>query len=103
MLYLLQIEEIKKLLNGKPCLERVDFHNWADTQICIGVCECHPKNLKEIKALVVACDLNRMHIRCAGAGHSWAPIFSDDGTVLVIMDKMESYPSGGKVKYSVCI
>lgn len=103
MLYLLQIEEIKKQLNGKPWLKIMDFHNWADTQICSNVYECHPKNLKEIQTLVVACNHNHMRIRCAGAGHSWAPIFSDDSTVLAIMDEMEGYSSGGKIKYSVCI
>ena len=99
----LQINNIKCELHGKPDLARIDFHNWADTQISRNVYACHPKNLTEIQSLVVACSKNSVNVRCAGAGHSWGPIFSDDESVIAFMDEMEGYSSGKKVKFAVCI
>lgn len=89
----------KRIQNNPPVKIEI-FENWGKTQI-IPVISSSPKTLDELKRLIKVASEEKLRVRCAGTGHSWAPIFSDRNNLLIYMNEMESdYDGGSRIRKS---
>ena len=62
-----------------------EFRNFGNTQNKKRILAARPRTLSEIKiTLEVALRWN-LTVRAAGNAHSWSPLFSDEGQVVVYM------------------
>lgn len=90
--------ELQKLLPGCfPVILVERFQNWGMTQE-MNVLSVRPKSVKEVEQVIDA--MNRyndsrkgkneslLSIRCVGDGHSWSPLFPDDGNVLMYTSEL---------------
>ncbi|XP_020631040.1 uncharacterized protein LOC110068020 isoform X1 [Orbicella faveolata] len=90
--------ELQKLLPGRfPVILVERFQNWGMTQE-MNVLSVRPKSVKEVEQVIDA--MNRynearkgkneplLSIRCVGDGHSWSPLFPDDGNVLMYTSEL---------------
>ena len=59
----------------------------------------HPSTLEDVKKLVVACRDLGLRVRPAGSTHSWGPMFSDEGQVVMYTDKLK--PIDGEERMSL--
>ncbi|KAK3099311.1 hypothetical protein FSP39_002463 [Pinctada imbricata] len=87
-----------------PILSTEDFHNWGKTQQA-KVISCHPKTKDEVQKIIKAVNefKGEVKLRCAGARHSWSPLFFDSSkqNVLIYVDKISSdYGSSSKIRIS---
>lgn len=74
------------------------FENWAGNQEST-VFSCYPKTKTDLEEVIRAAQQNNVAIRCAGARHSWAPVFSDDYTICVnTRDLQGEYGQGKKIR-----
>ena len=87
------LDDLKKKLN-KGSGVKVDinsFENWGATQKKSKVLEVRPTKLEEVQALVKGCRELGLRIRAAGATHSWGPMFTDEGHVIMYTDKLKPF------------
>ena len=86
-------QELQKLLPGRfPVIMVEKFRNWGMTQQ-MNVLSVRPKSVKEVEQVIDAMKRYNdtikgeseppLSIRCVGDGHSWSPLFPDDGNVLM--------------------
>ena len=52
------------------------------------ILEVHPSTLAEVQKLIQSCRKLGLRVRAAGATHSWGPMFSDEGNVVMYTDKL---------------
>ena len=93
-------KDLQKKVGWLPIFLIEKFQNWGETQK-MSVLSIKPRSVKDVKKVVKAVsDYNsegrnqRLSIRCVGDGHSWSPLFPDDGSIL--MYTSELVPSSGK-------
>ena len=93
-------KDLQKKVGWLPVFLIEKFQNWGETQK-ISVLSVKPRSVEDVKKVVKAVsDYNsegrnqRLSIRCVGDGHSWSPLFADDGNIL--MYTSELVPSSGK-------
>ena len=89
-------QDLQDLLPGRfPVILVEKFQNWGMTQE-MKVLSVRPKSVQEVKQVIDA--MNRynatkenkrqLSIRCVGDGHSWSPLFPDDGNVLMYTSEL---------------
>ena len=91
-------QDLQELLPGRfPVILVEKFQNWGMTQE-MNVLSVRPKSVKEVEQVIDA--MNRynktkkdqdkppLSIRCVGDGHSWSPLFPDDGNVLMYTSEL---------------
>ncbi|EME42692.1 hypothetical protein DOTSEDRAFT_133846 [Dothistroma septosporum NZE10] len=62
----------------------LEFQNWGRTlQKNVPKLTCVPRTVTQIQKLVQFAKRNNMSVRCSGYGHSWSPIFSRSGEILI--------------------
>ena len=93
-------KDLQKKVGWLPIFLIEKFQNWGETQK-MRVLSIKPRSVEDVKKVVKAVsDYNsegrnqRVSIRCVGDGHSWSPLFPDDGSIL--MYTSELVPSSGK-------
>ena len=93
-------KDLQKKVGWLPIFLIEKFQNWGETQK-MSVLSIKPRSVEDVKKVVKAVsDYNsegrnqRLSIRCVGDGHSWSPLFPDDGSIL--MYTSELVPSSGK-------
>lgn len=93
-------KDLQKKVGWLPIFLIEKFQNWGETQK-MSVLSVKPRSVEDVKKVVKAVsDYNsegrnqRVSIRCVGDGHSWSPLFPDDGSIL--MYTSELVPSSGK-------
>ena len=91
-------QELQKLLPGRfPVIMVEKFRNWGMTQQ-MHVLSVRPKSVKEVEQVIDAMKRYNetikdesqppLSIRCVGDGHSWSPLFPDDGNVLMYTSEL---------------
>ena len=91
-------QELQGLLPGRfPVILVEKFQNWGMTQE-MSVLSVRPKSVKEVEQVICAMksynetkkgqDEPPLSIRCVGDGHSWSPLFPDDGNVLMYTSEL---------------
>lgn len=92
-------EDLQKKVGWLPIFLIEKFQNWGKTQT-MSVLSVKPRSVEEVKKVVKAVSVynserknQRVSIRCVGDGHSWSPLFPDDGSIL--MYTSELVPSSG--------
>ena len=103
-------KELQKFLPGCfPVILVEKFQNWGMTQ-GMNVLSVRPKSVQEVEQVIDA--MNRynatkegkppLSIRCVGDGHSWSPLFPDDGNVLMYTSELV-LEGGGRIRLNeVC-
>ena len=93
-------KDLQKKVGWLPIFLIEKFQDWGETQK-MSVLSIKPRSVEDVKKVVKAVsDYNsegrnqRLSIRCVGDGHSWSPLFPDDGSIL--MYTSELVPSSGK-------
>ncbi|KXS94449.1 hypothetical protein AC578_5189 [Pseudocercospora eumusae] len=61
----------------------LEFQNWGRTVTETPQYTCVPKNVADIQKIVRFAKKSRLAVRCAGYRHSWSPIFSRKGEILI--------------------
>lgn len=91
-------EELQRLLPGRfPVILVEKFRNWGMTQQ-MNVLSVRPKSVKEVEQVISAMKRYNetiqgkskppLSIRCVRDGHSWSPLFPDDGNVLMYTSEL---------------
>ena len=89
-------QKLQELLPGRfPVILVERFQNWGMTQE-MNVLSVRPKSVKEVEQVIDAMkryNLTKrneppLSIRCVGDGHSWSPLFPDDGNVLMYTSEL---------------
>lgn len=94
------ITKLQTRLGKSPLVKKEVFQNWGKTQV-IQVISSSPTTKEEIQKLVLAASEEGLHVRCAGSGHSWAPLFSDSKQLLIHVKDMKSdYKDGSRIRIS---
>ena len=77
-------KKLQEKLGPLPVVLIEQFANNTKTEVAC-VLSIQPRNLQEIKRVLVACSSSELNlkVRCSGRGYSWSPIFSDPGQVLL--------------------
>lgn len=89
---------LQKRVGSKPKFFFEKFQNWAKNQRSF-VISCYPETKDEMSRVIKAAAAKSVGIRCAGARHSWAPVFSDTRLVCGNMKNLESdYSSLTKIR-----
>lgn len=86
-------QRFRKNIENKPPVWIQKFTNWGETQ-SIPVIASSPTSLEELRRLIKAASDEKLRVRCAGTGHSWAPIFSDRNNLLIYMENIRSEYKG---------
>ncbi|KAF4952796.1 hypothetical protein FSARC_12567 [Fusarium sarcochroum] len=71
-------QQIKVYKNAK-------FQNWGLNIINTPNLTCVPNSTADIQSIVKFAKARNMSVRCSGYRHSWSPIFSKDGQILISM------------------
>lgn len=79
---------LQERVGSKPKFFFEKFQNWAENQRSF-VISCYPETKDEMSRVIKAAAAESVGIRCAGARHSWAPVFSDTCQVCVNIKKPE--------------
>lgn len=99
-------KQLQALIGSKfPVVLIETFQNWGRTQT-VQVLSVKPKNVKEVAKVVKAANSaakadttgkTPFTIRCVGDGHSWSPLYPDEGNILMyIADLMPA--NGQRIK-----
>ena len=56
-----------------------------------------PETVSEVKAVIRAAGGLGLRVRAAGSGHSWSPLFADEGHVVMYMSKLQR-PDGPRLE-----
>ena len=59
------------------------FTNWAHTQVRDQILAVYPTTVEEVQTVVRAARQLGLRVRAAGRGHSWSPLFADEGDVVM--------------------
>ncbi|XP_063412030.1 uncharacterized protein LOC134694861 [Mytilus trossulus] len=95
-----RLQKLQMIVGSSPSLQIETFENWGETQ-AIQVISSSPTTEKELKKLVLAASEQGLRVRCAGTGHSWAPIFADSKQLLIYVKDMKSdYKDGSRIRIS---
>ena len=73
------------------------FQNWASTQVRQHVLAVKPQTVEEVKAVVKAAKGLGLRVRAVGSGHSWSPLFADEGHVSMYMTGLKR-PDGPRME-----
>ena len=77
-----------------PVLLLETFKNWGETQE-MTVISVKPKTVEEVKKIVNAMNTynteknEQISLRCVGDGHSWSPLFPDEGNILMYISQLK--------------
>lgn len=95
-----RLQKLQMIIGSSPSLQIETFENWGETQ-AIQVISSSPTTKEELKKLVLAASEQGLRVRCAGTGHSWAPIFADSKQLLIYVKDMKSdYKDGSRIRIS---
>ncbi|CAB3993012.1 L-gulonolactone oxidase-like [Paramuricea clavata] len=87
------MEKLQSKVGQLPVLLLETFQNWGMTQK-MTVISVKPKTVEEVKKVVKAIkgynteNNQQVSLRCVGKGHSWSPLFPDDGNVLMFTSQL---------------
>lgn len=73
------------------------FSNWAATQIRECILACHPTKVEEVQAVIRGARKLGLSVRAAGRTHSWTPLFSDEGQVVMYVRDLQR-PDGPQME-----
>lgn len=94
------LASLKTRIGDTPTVQKERFVNWGKTQ-SMEVISSSPTTKEELQKLVLAASEEGLSVRCAGRGHSWAPLFSDSNQLLIHVKDMKSdYKDGSKIRIS---
>ncbi|XP_071149077.1 L-gulonolactone oxidase-like [Mytilus edulis] len=94
------LASLKTRIGDTPTVQKERFVNWGKTQ-SMEVISSSPTTKEELQKLVLAASEEGLSVRCAGRGHSWAPLFSDSNQLLIHVEDMKSdYKDGSKIRIS---
>nr|XP_034307480.1 uncharacterized protein LOC105321767 isoform X1 [Crassostrea gigas] len=92
------IKQLQNRVGSKPEFFAEHFQNWAENQTS-SVISCSPKTKEEMSKVIKAAAAEKVVIRCAGARHSWAPVFADTRQICVNTKHMKSdYPNKSNIR-----
>lgn len=95
------IEKLQNRVGSKPKFSAEIFQNWAGNQTS-DVISCSPETKEEMSKVIKAAAAEKVVIRCAGARHSWAPVFADTRQICVNTKHMKSdYPNKSNIRADV--
>lgn len=98
--------KLEEALGPLPVVVVEKFQNWGETQTS-EVLSVQPRSVKELQRVVVAAKHSGLRIRCLGRGHSWSPIFTNDGEICVYMRDVENEEGWriklNQVRTSMCV
>ncbi|CAC5357779.1 unnamed protein product [Mytilus coruscus] len=95
-----KLSRLQNRLGKSPTLQIETFENWGQTQ-AMQVISSTPTTKDQLQKLVLATSEEGLRVRCAGSGHSWAPIFSDNNQLLIYVENIKSdYKDGSRIKIS---
>ena len=84
-------DDLQRLVGDKPKIKIDDFINYGKTQIRSEILSVSPQSLSEIQAVVKGCRELAIRIRAAGATHSWSPLFSDEGQLVMFTKDLKRH------------
>ncbi|XP_034316358.2 L-gulonolactone oxidase-like [Magallana gigas] len=92
------IKQLQERVGSKPKFSVENFQNWAGNQTS-SVISCYPATKEEMSNVIKAATAENLVIRCAGARHSWAPVFADNRQICVNTKNLKSdYPDGSNIR-----
>lgn len=92
------IKQLQNRVGNKPEFFAEKFQNWAGNKTS-SVISCFPKTKEEMSKVIKAAAAEKIVIRCAGARHSWAPVFADTRQVCVNTKNLKSdYPNKSNIR-----
>lgn len=95
------IKQLQDTVGSKPKFFAEKFQNWAGNQTST-VISCSPETKEEMSNVIKAAAAEKVVIRCAGARHSWAPVFADTRQVCVNTKNLKSdYPNKSNIRADV--
>ncbi|XP_052079585.1 L-gulonolactone oxidase-like isoform X2 [Mytilus californianus] len=95
-----RLYKLQKRIGNSPSLQIETFENWGETQ-AIQVISTSPTTKEELQKLVLAASEEGLRVRCAGTGHSWAPLFADSKQLLIYVKDLKSdYKDGSRIRIS---
>jgi FAD-linked oxidoreductase len=79
------------IMREPTALKRSDmeWRNWTGDEACCPAAIVHPRSIAEISATVESATREGLHVRAAGAGHSFSDIACTDG-LSIVLDQMQS-------------
>lgn len=77
----------KMLPINKNLVPENEFHNLNETFSSNPKYIIEPKNLKELQDIIIDCNKNNRRAKVVGAAHSWTPVFPEDGSTMITLDK----------------
>lgn len=83
------LKSLQNRVGRKPKFFFEEFQNWAENQTSF-VISCCPETKEEMSRVIKAAADESVVIRCAGARHSWAPVFADTCQVCVNIKNLKS-------------
>ncbi|CAC5363242.1 unnamed protein product [Mytilus coruscus] len=87
-------------IGKSPATQIEMFENWGKTQ-AVQVISSSPTTKDELQKMILAASEEGLRVRCAGSGHSWAPIFSDNSQLPIYVKNMKSdYKDGSRIRIS---
>lgn len=94
---------LQKIVGKMPKFIFEKFQNWAGNQTSF-VISCCPETKEEMSSVIQAAAIEKVVIRCAGAKHSWAPVFADTRQMCVHIKNLKSdYPGQTNIRIAdVC-
>ncbi len=90
-------------LIGIPEVLIEKFENWSETQRNNQILSVRPTQFEEVQNIVRACRQLGLRLRAAGATHSWSPMFSDEGHVLMYTNKLVPFDGDKMSLWTVSI
>ena len=88
--------KLAKALGPLPVVLVEKFQNWGETQSS-EVLSVQPTSVQEIQRVIIAAKACDLRIRCLGRGHSWSPIFTNDGEICIYMRNVQN-EEGWRIK-----
>ena len=74
---------------GVLFVQDLKFNNYGETVANVPRLTFFPKNVEEIKKVILYAKSQKRRIRCAGMKHSWSEVFSNTGEILVYLLPLE--------------
>ena len=66
-------------------MQNLMFHNYGETVMNQPQLTFFPKNIEEIKKVILFAKSVKKRLTCAGMKHSWSDMFSNTGEILVYL------------------
>ena len=78
------------------------FRNWSGTEQRQKVFTAYPECLEDVQCVLRAARREGLQVRATGKGHSWTPLFADEGNVVLYTGKIKR-PGEQIEMFRVCV